>query len=141
MEERKRMLKERKKRKRRQRLLERKNRVDASLVAELKEETKRMERQREMYAYLSRKYYDRWCSLLKTKEKCKIRKSVCMPEQRKVRINRPVFIIRTSLLNVDVFELLYKLVYKLMLLQSIHSSLSSRWFSCVWKSNDFVGFY
>lgn len=55
MEERKRMLKERKKRKRRQRLLERKNRVDASLVAELKEETKRMERQREMYAYLSRK--------------------------------------------------------------------------------------
>ena len=73
-----------------------------------------MERQREMYAYLSRKYYDRWCSLLKTKENCKIRKSICMPEQRKVRIN--VFIISTCLLNVDVVELLYKLVYKLKLM-------------------------
>ena len=92
------MLKERKKRKRRQQLLERKNQVDARLVAELKKETKRMERQREMYAYLSRKYYDRWCSHLKTKENCKIRKSICMPEQRKVRIDRPVFIIRTCLL-------------------------------------------
>ena len=95
MEERKRMLKERKKRKRRQRLWERKNRVDARLVAKLKEETKRMERQREMYAYLSRKYYGRWCSLLKTKENCKIGKSMCMPEQRKVRIDRPVFILRS----------------------------------------------
>ena len=112
MEERKRMLKERKKRKRRQRLWERKNRVDARLMAELKEETKRMERQREMYAYLSRKYYDRWCSLLKIKENCKIRKSVGMPEQRKVRIDRPVFIIRRCLLNVDVVELLYKLMFE-----------------------------
>lgn len=90
MEERKRMLKERKKRKRRQRLLERKNRVDARLVAELKEETKRMEQQRQMYAYLSRKYYDRWCSLLKTKENCKIRKSICIPEQRKVFKEKPI---------------------------------------------------
>ena len=106
------MLKERKKRKRRQRLWERKNRVDARLMAELKEETKRMERQREMYAYLSRKYYDRWCSLLKIKENCKIRKSVGMPEQRKVRIDRPVFIIRRCLLNVDVVELLYKLMFE-----------------------------
>ena len=97
MEERKRMLKERKKRKRRQRLLERKNRVDARLVAELKEETKRMEQQRQMYAYLSRKYYDRWCSLLKTKENCKIRKSICIPEQRKVRIDRPVFTMHLSM--------------------------------------------
>ena len=112
MEERKRMLKERKKRKRRQWLWERKNRVDARLMAELKEETKRMEPQREMYAYLSRKYYDRWCSLLKIKENCKIRKSVGMPEQRKVRIDRPVFIIRRCLLNVDVVELLYKLIFE-----------------------------
>ena len=81
-------------------------------MAELKEKTKRVERQREIYAYLSRKYYDRWRSLPKTKENCEIRKTIFMPEQRKVRIDRPVFIIRTCLLNVDinVVELLYKLM-------------------------------
>ena len=55
-------------------------------------------------------YYDRRCSLLKTKENLKIRNSICIPEQRKVRIDRHVFIRRTCLLNVDVVELLYKLM-------------------------------
>ena len=41
---------------------------------------------------------------------CKIRNSIYIPEQRKVRIDRHVFMIRTCLLNVDVVELLYKLM-------------------------------
>ena len=40
------------------------------------------------------------------------RKSIYMPEQRKVGIDRLVFIIRTCLVNVDVAELLYKLMLK-----------------------------
>ena len=75
-----------------------------------------------MYAYLSRKYYDMRCSLLKTTENCKIRNSICIPEQRKVRIDRHVFIIRTCLLNVDVVELLYKLML-----------CTYRWFATGWR--------
>ena len=38
------------------------------------------------------------------------RKSIYMPEKRKVGIDRPVFIVRPCLLNVDVIELLCKVM-------------------------------
>ena len=38
------------------------------------------------------------------------RKSIYMPEKRKVVIDRSVFIVRTCLLNADAIELLYKLM-------------------------------
>lgn len=82
------MLREQKKRKRRLRLNEKRNRVVERLVVELQEERRRLERQREMYTFLSRKYYDRWRSILKTKVNRQLRKPICMPEQRKVRIDR-----------------------------------------------------
>ena len=44
------------------------------------------------------------------KKVLRCRKSIYMPEKRKVGIDRPVFIVRTCLLNVDVIELLYKLM-------------------------------
>ena len=81
------MLREQKKRKRRLRLNEKRNRVVERLVVELQEERRRLERQREMYTFLSRKYYDRWRSILKTKVNRQLRKPICMPEQRKVRID------------------------------------------------------
>ena len=82
------MLREQKKHKRRLRLNEKRNRVVERLVVELQEERRRLERQREMYTFLSRKYYDRWRSILKTKVNRQLRKPICMPEQRKVRIDR-----------------------------------------------------
>ena len=59
-----------------------------------------MERQRETTVRLPFKKV-LWC-----------RKSIYMPEQRKVGIDRFVFIIRTCLVNVDVVELLYRLMLK-----------------------------
>ena len=39
------------------------------------------------------------------KKVLRCRKSIYMPEKRKVGIDRPVFIVRTCLLNVDAIEL------------------------------------
>ena len=58
-EEIRRMNRERKKRKRQQRSLEK----ERTLVSELRKEKDRLTRQQQIYEYLSRKYYDRWRSL------------------------------------------------------------------------------
>lgn len=59
-EEIRRMNRERKKRKRRERSLEK----ERTLASELRREKDRLARQRQICEYLSRKYYDRWRSLL-----------------------------------------------------------------------------
>lgn len=63
-EEIRRMKRERKKRKRLQRNINK----EKTLAAELQIEKTRLEKQREIYDYLARKYYDRWHSLLKREE-------------------------------------------------------------------------
>ena len=63
-EEIRRMNRERKKRKRQQRNLEK----ERTLVSELRKEKDRLARQQQICEYLSRKYYDRWRSLLSREE-------------------------------------------------------------------------
>ena len=63
-EEIRRMNRERKKRKRRQRSLEK----ERTLASELRKEKDRLARQQKIWEYLSRKYYDRWRSLLSREE-------------------------------------------------------------------------
>lgn len=58
------MNRERKKRKQRQRSLEK----ERTLASELREKKDRLARQQQICEYLSQKYYDCWCSLLSREE-------------------------------------------------------------------------